>query len=136
MMLHRSASSRRRRASRNVANSPHQPLQSSTSLQQQSQQQQQQQQLTRGRRASVASTKPSSEVPTSLVLDRQRSPRASCVPNISLEPEDETPEEVCMFFISCLFHFFFFFNEQYLSVSLSFISYELLHWKTFFFNIS
>ncbi|CAB0032159.1 unnamed protein product [Trichogramma brassicae] len=99
MMLHRSSSSRRKRPSQgSLANQQHQHLQQQqlhNQLQQQQQQQSQQVPRSSGRRASVASTEPSSEHPAILLqLNlRQRSPRGSCVPNIALEPEDETPEE-------------------------------------------
>ncbi|XP_016839387.1 uncharacterized protein LOC100677905 [Nasonia vitripennis] len=92
MMLHRSTSSRRRRASRSVTN----PSQSSAG--------QQGQPAPRSRRASVASTEPASEALLGIQstggllagmqgMDRQRSPRGSCVPNIALDTEDETQEE-------------------------------------------
>uniref|UniRef100_A0ABD2VZ57 Uncharacterized protein n=1 Tax=Trichogramma kaykai TaxID=54128 RepID=A0ABD2VZ57_9HYME len=98
MMLHRSSSTRRKRPSQgSLANLQHQHLQQQQQQQLHNQlQQQQSQQVPRsGRRASVASTEPSSEHPAiQLQLNlRQRSPRGSCVPNIALEPEDETPEE-------------------------------------------
>ncbi|KAL7287433.1 hypothetical protein TKK_0018542 [Trichogramma kaykai] len=99
MMLHRSSSTRRKRPSQgSLANLQHQHLQQQQQQQLHNQlQQQQSQQVPRsGRRASVASTEPSSEHPAiQLQLNlRQRSPRGSCVPNIALEPEDETPEEM------------------------------------------
>lgn len=77
-MLHRSASSRRRRASPNVANSS----QSAPSTM-------------RGRRASVATDKPLILPPTSPgPMERQRSPRGSMVPNIALDTESDSPDEV------------------------------------------
>ncbi|KYN11977.1 hypothetical protein ALC57_15870 [Trachymyrmex cornetzi] len=80
-MLHRSASSRRRRASPNVANSS-QPASSTM----------------RGRRASVATEKPLILPPSSPggTMERQRSPRGSIVPNIALDTESDSPDEgVC-----------------------------------------
>ncbi|XP_066591758.1 TRIO and F-actin-binding protein-like [Prorops nasuta] len=72
-MLHRSASSRRRPASRNVAISGHPAGISSTVG-------------PRGRRASVATEKPIILPQTSpnTTMERQRSPRGSVVPNIAL----------------------------------------------------
>ncbi|XP_011054959.1 PREDICTED: uncharacterized protein LOC105146425 isoform X2 [Acromyrmex echinatior] len=80
-MLHRSASSRRRRASPNVVNS-NQPASSTM----------------RGRRASVATEKPLILPPSSPggTMERQRSPRGSIVPNIALNTESDSPDEgVC-----------------------------------------
>ncbi|XP_077269527.1 uncharacterized protein LOC143901266 isoform X1 [Temnothorax americanus] len=80
-MLHRSASSRRRRASPNVANSS-QPASPTM----------------RGRRASVATEKPFILPPSSPggTMERQRSPRSSVVPNIALDTESDSPDEgVC-----------------------------------------
>ncbi|XP_047365748.1 uncharacterized protein LOC124955411 isoform X4 [Vespa velutina] len=78
-MLHRSASSRRRRASRSVANSSH-PASSPTS---------------RGRRASVATEKPDllTQISPYSTMERQKSPRGSVVPNIALDVENDLPEE-------------------------------------------
>ncbi|XP_058810472.1 uncharacterized protein LOC131675471 [Phymastichus coffea] len=86
-MLHRSTSSRRRRASRSVTG----PSQTSASTS--AQQQQLQQPAARSRRASLASSEPAAEAPR-LGIDRQRSPRGSCVPNIALDSEDHTPDEM------------------------------------------
>ncbi|XP_011645508.1 uncharacterized protein LOC105432403 [Pogonomyrmex barbatus] len=80
-MLHRSASSRRRRASPSVANSS----QAASSTM-------------RGRRASVATEKPLILPPSSPggTMERQRSPRGSMVPNIALDTESDSPDEgVC-----------------------------------------
>lgn len=69
-MLHRSTSSRRSRASRNMTNFGHtSPIAGP-----------------RGRRASVATDKPVDLPPTSLrgTMERQRSPRGSIVPDIAL----------------------------------------------------
>ncbi|XP_014476806.1 PREDICTED: uncharacterized protein LOC106745594 [Dinoponera quadriceps] len=78
-MLHRSASSRRRRASPSVANSS-QPAGASSTM--------------RGRRASVATEKPL-VLPSSPggTMERQRSPRGSVVPNIALDTESDSPDE-------------------------------------------
>ncbi|KAG7198535.1 hypothetical protein KM043_005902 [Ampulex compressa] len=80
-MLHRSASSRRRRASRSVANSGHPAGATSTGP--------------RGRRASVATEKPVILDQTSPRgnMERQRSPRSSFVPNIALETGSDSPDE-------------------------------------------
>ncbi|RLU15603.1 hypothetical protein DMN91_011356 [Ooceraea biroi] len=81
-MLHRSASSRRRRASPSVANSS-QPAGAPSTM--------------RGRRASVATEKPL-VLPSSPggTMERQRSPRGSVVPNIALDTESDSPDEgVC-----------------------------------------
>lgn len=79
-MLHRSASSRRRRASPSVANT--QPAGVSSTM--------------RGRRASVATEKPLILPPSSPgeTMERQRSPRGSMVPNIALDTESHSPDEV------------------------------------------
>lgn len=81
MMLHRSASSRRRRASPSVVNSS-QPAGASSMM--------------RGRRASVATEKPLVLPPSSPggTMERQRSPRGSVVPNIALDTESDSPDEV------------------------------------------
>ncbi|KAL6426521.1 hypothetical protein ACFW04_009149 [Cataglyphis niger] len=78
-MLHRSASSRRRRASPSVANT--QPAGVSSTM--------------RGRRASVATEKPLILPPSSPgeTMERQRSPRGSMVPNIALDTESHSPDE-------------------------------------------
>ncbi|KAK2583212.1 hypothetical protein KPH14_009231 [Odynerus spinipes] len=80
-MLHRSASSRRRRASRSVANSSH-PAGASPVA-------------SRGRRASVATEKPVLLSQSSFggTMERQRSPRGSVVPNIALNSENDSPDE-------------------------------------------
>lgn len=84
VMLHRSASSRRRRASPSVANSSQLAGVSSTM---------------RGRRASVATEKPLILPPTSPggTMERQRSPRGSMVPNIALDTENDSPDEVSIY---------------------------------------
>lgn len=81
-MLHRSASSRRRRASRSVANSSH-PAGTSSAT-------------SRGRRASVATEKPDllTQISPCGTMERQKSPRGSVVPNIALDVENDLPEEV------------------------------------------
>jgi hypothetical protein len=121
MMIHRSTSSRRRRVSRSIASSPQQQQhqqheeqeqqQLPEQLQQQSQRKPQQrksalvgQNQLRVRRASLAYGESFSEalvldqhIPIIGVsgIDRQRSPRRSCVPNIALE--DEAEAEVSLF---------------------------------------
>lgn len=116
-MLHRSTSSRRRRASRSVTN-PSQPSAG-----------QQGQPAPRSRRASVASTEPASEALLGIQgaggllagmqgMDRQRSPRGSCVPNIALDTEDETQEEVSFLLLILFLYyisrtFFFLYREVY-----------------------
>ncbi|EFN78900.1 hypothetical protein EAI_02313 [Harpegnathos saltator] len=79
-MLHRSASSRRRRASPSVANL-NQPAGASSVI--------------RGRRASVATEKPLVLPPSSPgeTMERQRSPRGSMVPDIALDTEGDSPDE-------------------------------------------
>ncbi|XP_015609698.2 serine/arginine repetitive matrix protein 2 isoform X2 [Cephus cinctus] len=79
-MLHRSTSSRRRRASRNVVNS----AQGSSSVS-----------GPRGRRASVAADKtaPLALTTPNASMERHRSPRGSMVPNIELDVENDSPEE-------------------------------------------
>lgn len=82
-MLHRSSSSRRRRASRSVANSPQEHSGMPLAPQ------------VRGRRASVASTEASDVLAQTFGgLERERSPRGSIVPNISLDLEGDVPGEV------------------------------------------
>lgn len=88
-MLHRSASSRRRRASPSVANLSQTAGASSTM---------------RGRRASVATEKPI-VLPSSPggTMERQRSPRGSMVPNIALDTESDSPDEVSIYlFYICI----------------------------------
>ncbi|XP_043488264.1 uncharacterized protein LOC122515118 [Polistes fuscatus] len=81
-MLHRSASSRRRRASRSVANSNH-PAGASPTI------------ANRGRRASVATEKPDllTQISPCGTMERQKSPRGSVVPNIALDVQNDLPEE-------------------------------------------
>lgn len=85
-MLHRSTSSRRRRASRSAANSPQgNPTSASIGA--------------RGRRASVAAERPTAyaSLPSNANL-QERSPRGSIVPDIALDNDDVcggTEETVC-----------------------------------------
>lgn len=101
MMLHRSASSRRRRASPNVVNSS-QPASSTM----------------RGRRASVATEKPLILPPSSPsgTMERQRSPRGSVVPNIALDTESDSPDEVSihpLIFLEFQFNSFIYIQIRY-----------------------
>ncbi|KAI4497649.1 hypothetical protein M0802_007189 [Mischocyttarus mexicanus] len=82
-MLHRSASSRRRRASRSVATNSSHPAGASPIA-------------NRGRRASVATEKPDllTQISPCGTMERQKSPRGSVVPNIALDIENDLPEEI------------------------------------------
>lgn len=83
MMLHRSASSHRRRASRGTASSSSLPTVASSAA-------------ARGRRASVATDKPIvvTQINPSTSMERQRSPRGSVVPDINLDSDNDSLDEV------------------------------------------
>lgn len=110
-MLHRSSSSRRRRASPGMANSS-QPAGVSSM---------------RGRRASVATEKPLILPPSSPgeTMERQRSPRGSMVPNIALDTEGHSDEvsihpltsleflyNFFIYILSCRYYFSIQYNPQ------------------------
>lgn len=84
VMLLRSTSTRRTRAARNPGGAPQSHVVENSPP------------VSRGRRASVATDKagPLSQTTIDCFMDRQRSPRGSMVPNIALDNEDVTPDEV------------------------------------------
>jgi len=114
-MLHRSASSRRRRASPSMANSS-QPAGVSSTM--------------RGRRASVATEKPLILPPSSPgeTMERQRSPRGSMVPNIALDTESDSPDEVSIHPLTSLkFLYNFFYTHTFESLLLWYTVYPQIH---------
>lgn len=136
-MLHRSTSSRRRRASRSSAS-----ITSSSSAPQSGLLSQA---GARGRRASLASSEPTSEaLMTGVVMDRQRSPRGSCVPNIALDNDGSSSEEVIMLteknhhlFLFCsavFFYYVLFFCNIYTILSSVVCCFSLTSTITMLFN--